>query len=96
MISSHRSSIQSANSVFGGEIGVSGLGDRFRGREASGFPVEAPLDHPLQDAWSLRLEAFDELGVALVLRDRHGEWDQVDPSPHGEADAAQSAVCGCR
>ena len=63
----------SGEAVLRREIVVGRLGDGLRWGEAALLPVEAPVDHPLQDARPLVFELVAEVRVALVLGDDHGE-----------------------
>ena len=74
------------------EVGGGGGGDDLGRREPALLPIDAAVEHPLQDARPFRLELVAELDVALLLRDGDRERNQVEAAADGLVHRAQAGL----
>ena len=81
-----------ADGVLAVEIGGGGVRARPSVAPARSAAIAAALDHPPQNCRAIRPRAFDEIRIALVFRDGHGERDEVQAPANRLVDPAKAGL----
>jgi hypothetical protein len=80
------------NSVFCFQVSSSGIGDCLWCRKLMVLPFKTTINHPLQDTRPFSPQLFGKLFISFLRRDRHGERQQIEPSPYSLINTTQSRL----